>query len=148
MRRLIRRRGSFGTLMTLRYELSVHSWPVMSSKLGREVSIDKAQVRSGMLIMPNANVPNAVWEIAETEEMREVIGLYGKTYHFWQVDRGDTLPLGKPELMMSFTKNEQVPWEKVKERDERYGVETSRKKEVRKGIEGVEIHEDVDSCWK
>jgi len=61
-----------------------------------------------MLIMPNPNVPNAVWEIAETEEMKEVIGLYGKTYHFWQVDKGDTLPLGKPELMMSFTKDEQV----------------------------------------
>jgi hypothetical protein len=101
-----------------------------------------------MLIMPNPNVPNAVWELAESEEMKEVIGLYGKTYHFWQVDRGDTLPLGKSELMMSFTKDEQVPWEKVKDRDERYGVETSRKKEVRKGIEGVKIHEDVDSCWK
>lgn len=58
--------------------------------------------------MPNPNVPNAVWEIAETEEMKEVIGLYGKTYHFWQVDRGDKLPFGKPELMMSFTKDEQV----------------------------------------
>jgi hypothetical protein len=101
-----------------------------------------------MLIMPNPNVPNAAWEIAETEEMKEVIGLYGKTYHLWQVDRGDTLPLGKPELMTSFTKDEQVPWDKVKDRDERYGVETSRKKEARKGIEGVEIHEDADSCWE
>lgn len=61
-----------------------------------------------MLIMPNPNVPNGVWEIAETEEMKEIVGLYGKTYHFWQVDTGDTLPLGKPELMMSFTKDEQV----------------------------------------
>ncbi|KAH8790270.1 hypothetical protein BGZ57DRAFT_59723 [Hyaloscypha finlandica] len=106
------------------------------------------EVRSGMLIMPNPNVPNAAWEVAETEEMKEVIGLYGKTYHFWQVDRGDTLPLGKPELMTSFTKDEQVPWDKVKDRDERNGVETSRKKEARKGIEGVEIHEDADSCWE
>lgn len=61
-----------------------------------------------MLILPNPNVLNAVWEIAETEEIKEVIGLYGKTYHFWQVDRGDMLPLGKLELMMSFTKDEQV----------------------------------------
>lgn len=58
--------------------------------------------------MPNPNVPNSVWELAETEELKEVVGLYGKTYHFWQVDRGDALPLGKPELMMSFTKDEQV----------------------------------------
>ncbi|KAN0106383.1 Protein of unknown function (DUF1264) domain containing protein [Hyaloscypha variabilis] len=106
------------------------------------------EVRSGMLIMPNPNVPNAVWEIAETEEMKEVIGLYGKTYHFWQVDNGDTLPLGKPELMMSFTKPEQVPWHKVQDRDERYGVETGQKKEARKGIEAVVIHEDADSSWE
>jgi hypothetical protein len=40
--------------------------------------------------------------------MKEGIGLYGMTYHFWQVDKGDVLPLEKPELMMSFTKDEQV----------------------------------------
>lgn len=58
--------------------------------------------------MPNPYVPNAVWEVAETAEMKEVVGLYGKTYYFWQVDKGDTLPLGQPQLMMSFTKDEQV----------------------------------------
>ncbi len=61
-----------------------------------------------MLILPNPHVPDMIWEMAETEEMKEVIGLYGKTYHFWQVDRGDLLPLGKPELMMSFTADEQA----------------------------------------
>lgn len=61
-----------------------------------------------MLIMPNPTIPGAVWEIAETEEMKEVVGLYGKTYHFWQVDRGDVLPLGQPQLMMSFTQDSQV----------------------------------------
>jgi hypothetical protein len=85
---------------------------------------NKNQVKSGMLILPNPNVPNAVWEIAETEEMKEVVGLYGKTYHFWKVDRGDKLPLGNPELMMSFTKDEQVSvpsrdveWDEEKEMD-------------------------------
>lgn len=80
------------------------------------------EVKSGMLIMPNPNIPNAIWEIAEAEEMKEVIGLYGKTYHFWQVDRGDELPLGKPELMMSFTRDEQVsnlPWRWLNEPGEK-----------------------------
>lgn len=27
--------------------------------------------------------------------MNEVIGLYGKTWHFWQVDAGNKFPLGK-----------------------------------------------------
>lgn len=46
------------------------------------------------------------------------------------------------------TDDEQVPWDKVKDRDGRYGVDTSHKKEVRKGIEEAKIHEDADSCWK
>lgn len=58
--------------------------------------------------MPNSNVPQALWEKAETAEIKEVKGLWGKTYHLWQADRGDTLPLGKPELMMSATSDEQV----------------------------------------
>jgi len=49
---------------------------------------------------------------------------------------------------MSFTKAEQVPWEKVKERDERFGVVSEDKREARKGIESVEISEDADGCWK
>lgn len=106
------------------------------------------EVRSGMLIMPNPNVPNAVWELAETAEMREVIGLYGKTYHFWQVDRGDAIPLGRPELMMSFTKDEQVPWNKVKDRDQRFKIDTGRKKTARKDLKAVDIHKDADQCWK
>lgn len=61
-----------------------------------------------MLIMPNSNVPGTVWDAAETAEMKELVGLYGKTYHFWQVDRGDALPLGTPQLMMSFTADNQV----------------------------------------
>lgn len=39
---------------------------------------------------------------------KEVVGLYGKTWHFWQTDRGDEIPLGKPELMGSFTNDNQV----------------------------------------
>lgn len=90
------------------------------------------EVKSGMLIMPGpAGVPTAGWEVAETKEMEEVIGLYGKTYHFWQVDRGDKLPLGGPELMGSFTSKEQLPEGLLAERDERYGISSAQKKEKR-----------------
>ena len=61
-----------------------------------------------MLVLPNPNVSKAVWEIAETEGLKEAIDLCGKTYHFWQVDRRDKLLLGKLELMISFTMDEQV----------------------------------------
>jgi hypothetical protein len=105
------------------------------------------EVKSGMLIMPTpAGMPNAAWEIAETSEMRDVIPLYGKTYHFWQVDRGDPVPMGAPELMLSFTDENRVKQavpggldELVKGRDERFGVNTAVKRE-RSDIEGVEKH--------
>ncbi|KAF7874982.1 hypothetical protein EAF04_002155 [Stromatinia cepivora] len=106
------------------------------------------EVKSGMLILPNPTIPDAVWTIAETEEMKEIVGLYGKTFHFWQTDRGDELPLGMPVLMGSFTMDEQVPWDKVKERDERFHVDTKKKREARKKIESVDIHEDADQVWK
>lgn len=98
------------------------------------------EVKSGMLIMPGpAGVPTAGWEVAETKEMEQVIGLYGKTYHFWQVDRGDKLPLGGPELMGSFTSKEQLPEGLLAERDARYGISSEQKKEKRGYIEEPEV---------
>lgn len=102
------------------------------------------EVKSGMLIMPSpSGMPNPAWEVAETKEMEDVVGLYGKTYHFWQVDRGDKLPLGEPALMMSLTQDGQggdglkKMW---RERDEKYGVSTEVKKEKREGIEEPKVH--------
>ena len=76
--------------------------------------------------------------------MEDIVGLYGKTYHFWQVDRGDKLPLGEPQLMMSFTKDEQIPGglgELLKERDGKFGVNHEQKREKRKGIGEPETHQ-------
>ncbi|MCJ1474809.1 hypothetical protein MMC13_003469 [Lambiella insularis] len=102
------------------------------------------EVKSGMLIMPlprTSLMPTAAWEAAETKEMEQVISLYGKTYHLWQVDRGDVVPMGAPELMMSFTAQEQLAGKEgfVKDRDERFANDTEHKREVRKGIKEPEI---------
>lgn len=102
--------------------------------------------------MPNpSNIPNALWEQAETAEMEMVVGLYGKIFHLWQTDRGDELPLGLPQLMTSFTAGDQMPggFEKVVgERDERLGGDWRSKKEKRAYIGEPEIHEDADQTWK
>ncbi|KAE8408086.1 hypothetical protein BDV37DRAFT_208708 [Aspergillus pseudonomiae] len=110
------------------------------------------EVKSGMLVMPApSGIPATVWETAETAEMRDILPLYGKTYHFWQVDRGDPVPLGAPVLMGSFTSDEDV--KRVheggleglcKDRDERFGVDVRHKSDVRKGVERPEGWE-VDS---
>ncbi|SPQ23503.1 80ebe177-30c2-4d81-96d5-f72492ae1c38 [Thermothielavioides terrestris] len=111
------------------------------------------EVKSGMLVMPqpSALVPQAAWDKAETEEMAEVVKLYGKVYHLWQVDRGDKLPLGEPQLMTSLTAAEQLPGLEaiMDERDKRFpGCDWRRKREIRKEIEEPEIHPDADYTWK
>ena len=94
-------------------------------------------------------VPEAVWEVAENREMEEVVELYGKVFHLWQTDRGDTLPLGEPQLMTSYTASDQMPeFEKrIEERDQRFGSDYKRKKQVREYIEEPEIHENADAAW-
>jgi len=96
------------------------------------------EVKSGMLIMPGPDsLPTSVWEEAETKEMEDVVGLYGKTYHFWQVDRGDKLPLGEPQLMMSLIDSNQQPPgfdEVLDNRDKKYRIDRTQKAEKRKYI--------------
>ena len=100
--------------------------------------------------------PSAAWETAETSEMHEIAPLYGKTYHFWQVDRGDVVPMGEPKLMGSFTDEQTVqkvvgqsedvkrPSERLCEltgRDKRFGVDVARKSAARTGIEDTQVIE-------
>ncbi|KAA8630715.1 hypothetical protein SMACR_07746 [Sordaria macrospora] len=111
------------------------------------------EVKSGMLIMPKPTgvMPQAVWEKAERTEMEQVVTLYGKIYHLWQVDRGDKLPMGEPQLMTSFTEEGQFKdMEKVlDERDKRFpGADWRAKRESRKDIEVPEMHPDADWTWK
>ncbi|EUC49944.1 hypothetical protein COCMIDRAFT_83399 [Bipolaris oryzae ATCC 44560] len=108
------------------------------------------EVKSGMLIMPRpASMPEAAWEIAENREMEEVIQLYGKVYHLWQTDRGDKLPLGPPQLMTSYTAEDQMPdfEERMRERDQRFGSDYRRKAGVREYIEVPRVHEKADATW-
>jgi hypothetical protein len=107
------------------------------------------EVKSGMLIMPApAAVPDAVWEVAENKEMEEVITLYGKVWQLWQTDRGDQVPLGTPQLMTSFTSDEQVPMDMLADRDRRFNVSSEKKKESRRHIAEPEVHGDADATWK
>jgi hypothetical protein len=45
-----------------------------------------------MLFLPcPENADHQEWEKAKTEVMKEIVGLYGKMWHFWQIDHGDEL---------------------------------------------------------
>ena len=110
------------------------------------------EVKSGMLILPTPSTHNGhgdKWEKLETEAMKEVIGLYGKTWHFWQVDKGHELPLGRPTLMGSLTEDRQTNTDEVlKDRNERFEVNHRDKAKLRQGIEEPGIHENADFWWK
>jgi hypothetical protein len=89
-----------------------------------------------------------VWEVAENKEMEEVVTLYGKVWQLWQTDRGDQVPLGTPQLMTSFTSDEQVPMDMLADRDRRFNVSSEKKKESRRHIAEPEVHGDADATWK
>ncbi|WP_419899127.1 OBAP family protein [Roseomonas sp. USHLN139] len=86
------------------------------------------ETTSGLLVMPG--IPEAV----ETLAMRRLATTYGKTWHTWQVDRGDTLPLGIPQLMMGFTADGQLDPALVAARDRRLGVSVAESRAARRDI--------------
>lgn len=52
------------------------------------------EVTSGISVLPKPErADREELEEAETEAMKEIVGLYGKTWHFWQIDRGDNYHL-------------------------------------------------------
>ncbi|KAL2105281.1 hypothetical protein VUR80DRAFT_8619 [Thermomyces stellatus] len=106
------------------------------------------EVKSGMLVMPQSILPNAAWEAAENKEMEQIVELYGKVYHLWQVDRGDKLPIGEPQLMTSYTGDGQLDFEEVRKRDKKFGVDHEEKKKARGYIKEPQIHPDADQTWK
>ncbi|CAF1058452.1 unnamed protein product [Rotaria sordida] len=100
------------------------------------------EVKSGELITPG--VP----DIAEKEVMKELINTYGKTFHTWQIDRGDTIPLGVPQLMMAFLQDGQINEDLVRQRDEYYKVSTEDKKRQRTDIEPPKDTHGADAWSK
>ena len=110
------------------------------------------EVKSGMLVLPapaNHRGHEDKWEKLETEAMKQVIGLYGKTWHFWEVDKGHELPLGRPRLMGSMTEGGQTNMdEALKDRNKRFNVDHKDKARKRQGIEGPGIHHNADSWWR
>lgn len=86
------------------------------------------EVRSGTLVAPG--VPQA----AEHALVEHLAGTYGKTFHTWQYDRDDEVPLGVPQLMMAFTGDGQLRPDLLRARDQRLGVSAERKQRQRADV--------------
>ena len=122
---------------------------IISERLFRELPEEEKklwhshrfEVKSGQLIAPG--LP----EVAENALMEELVTTYGKTWHTWQVDRGDALPLGVPQLMMGFTADGQIDEALLRARDEDLRVSTMEKKAGRANIPVREIAPGADA-WQ
>ena len=86
------------------------------------------EVKSGELTAPGVPGP------AAHAFMTELATTYGKTWHTWQVDRNPTFPMGIPQLMMGFTKDDQIDPRMLADRDKRFGVSTAEQKRSRADI--------------
>jgi hypothetical protein len=110
------------------------------------------EVKSGMLVLPYPTSHRGKedeWDKLETEAMKEVVGLYGKLYHFWQVDKGHDLPLGQPTLMGSLTEDRQLDVDKAMGgRNREMGIEQGIKRKLREKIELPGVDERADEWWK
>ncbi|CAN1253220.1 Oil body-associated protein 1A [Linum perenne] len=89
------------------------------------------EVKGGYLFMPG--VPGPV----ERQDLEKVAKTYGKTIHFWQVDRGDNLPLGIPQIMFALTREGQLYDELAQDVEKRYKVLFADEREKRKDMEGL-----------
>ena len=99
------------------------------------------EVKSGLLVAPGLSAG------AERALMKDFATTYGKTWHTWQVDRGDPLPLGIPQLMMGFTADGQVDPKLVAERDRDLGIDTADKQRQRADLQDPVVDPLADS-WR
>jgi hypothetical protein len=100
------------------------------------------EVQSGQLIAPG--IP----EVAEEELMQQIAGTYGKTWHTWHTEDKQALPTGVPMLMMGFTRDGQLDEARVRDRDQRFDVSSSRKRSGRKGLNYPIVDTDADAWQK
>ncbi|KAJ3243000.1 hypothetical protein HK104_008176 [Borealophlyctis nickersoniae] len=108
------------------------------------------EVKGGIMTLPMSNVvPKAVHKDMENKvfEGEGIIRTYGKTWHFWQVERGDVLPFGPPSLMMSFSADGQVDPDIIAKRDKMFNVDIQDLVERRKDIPEPE-HDPGADHWK
>lgn len=88
------------------------------------------EVKSGMLFIPG--VPGPI----ERMDLEKVCKTYGKVFQFWQIDQGDNLPLGIPNILMAVTRDGQIYDHNIKDVEERFGVSFEKQRESRGYMSG------------
>ena len=97
------------------------------------------EVKSGQLIAPGIPAP------AEHALMQKLVNTYGKTWHTWHTDQDKKLPLGMPQLMMGFTADGQANPSMVRQRDERFDIDSAAEEKARQDIPTPVVHPGADA---
>lgn len=100
------------------------------------------EVKSGSLIAPG--IPDA----AEHALMGKIVNTYGKTWHTWHTDRDKTLPLGEPALMMGFTADGEMNPALLRDRDQRFAVDTQKIRAARADLDAHPVSAGADNCQR
>ncbi|XP_006858585.2 oil body-associated protein 1A isoform X2 [Amborella trichopoda] len=88
------------------------------------------EVKSGTLFMPGVPGP------LQHREMEKLCKSYGKAIHFWQIDKGDSLPLGPPSLMYALTTDGQLDTQLAREAEKRFGINLEEERKKREYMKG------------
>jgi len=114
----------------------------------------KYEVESGLLVqVAKSMVPELASASAEMAPLQVLVNTYGKTIQLWPVDdKGECschIPAGPPQIVVSFTSDDQVDSDLVAKRDKMLGISTSRKRAEREGyIKGNPVVEGADQWVK
>ncbi|GKV51017.1 hypothetical protein SLEP1_g57694 [Rubroshorea leprosula] len=88
------------------------------------------EVKSEVLFIPR--IPGLI----QRQDMEKVCKTYGKVFHFWQVDKGDNLPLGLPQLLMALTRECQLYDELAKNAEKQLGISLAEERGKREYMKG------------
>lgn len=99
------------------------------------------EVSSGSLIAPG--IP----QVAEHELMEKLVSTYGKTIHTWHTDQERSLPVGAPMIMMGFTKEGQLDQALLRQRDQRFDIDSKKRKAERADIPKPKV-DPLANAWE
>ncbi|KAJ7676926.1 hypothetical protein DFH06DRAFT_1428837, partial [Mycena polygramma] len=130
--------GPSARLIGVEYMVSPKVYETLSAEEQRLWHRLIFEVKRGKLFMPGSKVPwpaGAQWEASDTGETEDT-------------DRGDALPLGQPELMMSPTQEGDFDFDCQKqagERDTQFELDPPMERQARERLEAPASHSDADS---
>ncbi|KAF9279711.1 hypothetical protein BGZ68_007739 [Mortierella alpina] len=114
----------------------------------------KYEVESGLLVQTaKSMVPEMVTKMAELPALKILVNTYGKTIQLWPVDDkhkcSSLIPEGPPQIVVSFTRDDQVDLGLLAKRDHALGISTLDKRTEREGkIQGNPVVEGADQWTK